>query len=223
MYHNIEFEIKSDALLISDAHYNPLGRTKLYDVLRNTNASQIIFIGDVFDGLFGGVSYSYEINKRLIKLLNMLSLIKEVIYLEGNHDFKIAHLFPDIKYYPISQQPILVTYKNERTFISHGDIYGGARYRIFSLVLRSDIFLRSYNFVNRYIFRNRLLHKEYKRMMDKNLCTDIENFESIAKERVKRYPKKDVKYIIEGHFHQDKTYEFDGVTYINLPSFACEK
>lgn len=221
MSHNSEFEIRDDALLISDAHYNPFGREKLYETLKNTQATQIVFFGDIFDGLFGYIKHTHELNKKMIDLINELALTKEIVYLEGNHDFQIAHLFKNINYFTIEQQPIAVTYKNENALISHGDIYGSFGYKIFNRILRSSLFLFSYYLIDNYLLKNRMILREFQRMINKDLCRKIENFESIALKRVSSYNTNGIRYIIEGHYHQNVEYDFDGVRYINLPSFAC--
>ena len=99
MSHNII--LKEGAFVVSDAHYSHL-RPQLLDFLKaihskNLQPTQLIFMGDMFDTLFGGIPYTQIINKEAITLLNEISLEIELIYLEGNHDFNLKNIFPHAK------------------------------------------------------------------------------------------------------------------------------
>ncbi len=210
--------LSEDCIFISDAHYNEYNQ-QLYNVLRKEKSSMIIFMGDIFDFLFGSVKQSIEDNQELIYLINELSLHKEIIYLEGNHDFNLKKIFPNIKVYPISQQPLIVAYKGKRIALAHGDIGISRTYGTYTKIIRNKYVLRMLNCIN-ITSSKKMLNTIKKRKEKKNKCYEIENFENIAYARMENYIED---YIIEGHFHQDKTYKMGNKTYINLPAFICSK
>lgn len=47
----------------------------------------------------------------------------------------------------------------------------------------------------------------------------MNDFKSLAIKRISNY-KSDI--IIEGHYHQGKTYNIDNKTYVNIPSLCCD-
>lgn len=95
MSHNIE--IKEGAFVVADAHYSYL-RPHLLNFLKEIHSkklqpTQLLFLGDIFDTLFGAIPYTAKINQEAIKLLNEISQEIELIYLEGNHDFNLKKYF----------------------------------------------------------------------------------------------------------------------------------
>jgi len=143
MYHNIE--ILEGAFIVSDAHYSHQ-RPELLDFIKEIHSkklqpTQLILMGDIFDALFGGVSYTQKTNQEAIKLLNEISLDIELIYLEGNHDFNLAKIFPNAKVFPISQQPVTCQYKEKKILLAHGDIEGDISYKIYTSLIRNPIVL----------------------------------------------------------------------------------
>lgn len=53
-------------------------------------------MGDNFDFISGESKYFIKQNKELIEILNKLSKEIQIVYLEGNHDYNLANLFPNI-------------------------------------------------------------------------------------------------------------------------------
>jgi len=221
MYHDIK--IDDDATFIGDAHYNPQNRVELIEYLDSISSYQIIFMGDIFDLLFGSISLSQKLNKDLIDKINTISTTKVIIYLEGNHDFELDSIFPNLRVFSISQQPLLVTYRNRKTLLSHGDNFGEGGYRVISAIIRNRLLLITLNLVDTTILNNTIMKRLINKMDSKILCTDIAEFDKIVQKRVQKYKELyyDVEHIIEGHFHQDEEFDIDGVVYTNLASFAC--
>ena len=64
-----------------------------------------------------------------------------------------------------------------------------------------------------------------KRMMKsqkrKQLCCPIADFKALVDAKIKDYPLKSIDFIAEGHYHQDTSFTYDGLWYINFSSFAC--
>ena len=146
MSHKIDIQIKEGAIFISDAHANT-NRKEFLHFLQSMDKGeltppQLFLMGDLFDFLAYGASYTQKFYQQEINLINKLSYTIEIFYIEGNHDFNLKKIFPNIKVYPIEKQPLLVSYKNQKGLISHGDINGSMIYKISHKILRSYIFLK---------------------------------------------------------------------------------
>ena len=212
--------LNDDAIFIADSHYNKQRldfENLINDILSNKiKTSQLFLMGDMFDFLCDEVSYFKQINQTVISKINEISKNIEIIYLEGNHDFNLKKIFPDIVLIKRENQPFIIEYNDEYIALSHGDIFTPFSYNIFTVIIRNKYFMKFLNildiknFISKY-FENKLINKE--------ICHDLENFQFFAKNRTKLYKKYDaISYIIEGHFHQGKRY----LNYINIPSFACD-
>jgi len=222
MSHNIE--IQEGAFVISDAHYSHL-RPEFLDFLKDIYSNklqptQLILMGDIFDTLFAEVAYTQEINQEAIELINKISLNIEVIYLEGNHDFNLQSIFPHVKVFPISSQPLTCKFKNKTVLLSHGDIDSPFGYRVYTSLIRNSLVLKFLSFVN-LVFGNFILKKLDVYLSKKDDCKEFEGFREFIANRLG--DKYDCDYFIEGHYHQNKLFEFDKYTYINLGIFACNQ
>jgi len=222
MSHNIE--LKEGAFIIADAHFSHL-RPELLEFIRAIHSkqlcpTQLIFMGDIFDALFGGVSYTEELNKELVSLLRDISKETELIYLEGNHDFNLVNVFKDAKVFDIYQHPVSCTYKGKRVLLAHGDFESDLGYRIYTTFIRNKYVLYILNILDN-IFNHFILKNVDKHLDKKDDCKEFSNFrEFIIKRGILKY---DCDYFIEGHYHQNKSLLFDNMTYINLGAFACNQ
>ena len=208
MYHNL----KEKAIFIADAHY-PNHKKKDFLTLLNgiknktIECSQLILMGDIFDLLVGNSSYLKNRFKTEIKLLEDIAKNKEVIYLEGNHDFNLSVIFKKVKIIKINQQPLIATYDNKKYALSHGDKYNmSLSYQLYTKIVRNPFILQ--------ILPDYIAIKKLQQMSSKDICKDIKNFNKVAQRIAKNYH---VDYIVEGHYHQGKIIN----NYISLPSFAC--
>ncbi|MEA1955934.1 MAG: UDP-2,3-diacylglucosamine diphosphatase [Campylobacterota bacterium] len=220
----MSLKLKVGAFFIVDAHYSYL-RPHFLDFLKDIKSqklkpSQLILMGDIFDALFGGVSKTIDVNNEAINLLNDISADIEVIYLEGNHDFNISKIFPNINIFAISKQPIECDYNNKKILLAHGDIESPIAYKLYTAVLRNKFTLFLLSLLNR-LTKNKILNKLNTYLSKKNDCNEFINFEEFIKNRLSSKYKCD--YFIEGHFHQNKSVKFDDFTYINLGAFACNQ
>ncbi len=217
-------ELKEGAFLISDAHYSPK-RPELLDFLKaikkkELQPTQLIFMGDTFDALFGLVPQTSQLNQEPIDLINELSLEIEVLYLEGNHDFNVANIFPSSKVFTIQQQPILLMKESKKILLAHGDFMGSKSYKIYTSMMRSPFVLSILNIVNT-TFNNYILKHLYHYLEKKQDCTEIKNFKDIVLSRLE--DKFECDYFVEGHFHQNKFLNINFFKYINLAAFACNQ
>lgn len=176
-------------------------------------------MGDIFEYLFGGITYSIKRNQHIIDKLNLLSLKYEVYYFEGNHDFNLKNIFPNMIVFALEAQPVLFMRDNKKVLVSHGDWDENIGYKIYCKVIRNPCVLKVLNLVDR-IIDNKISKKIILNQMGKNKCYKIDNFEEKIKNKIS---KLDANEVIEGHYHQDKKFHFDNKLYINLPAFVCTK
>jgi len=213
MFHSL----KNGAIFIADAHYNQ-NRQELKEFLLNLpdEISQIFFMGDIFDFLACDISYFKTQNQELIDSINQLSKKYEIIYFEGNHDFNLASIFPNIKLFTRENQPILFTNNDVKYLFSHGDISMGKGYEIYINIIKNRIVQKFLNFID---FNNWLTKKIDAWLLQKNIYHEFEDFKKLANTRLSVFNTYEFDMLIEGHFHQGKTYK----NYINLPTFSNKK
>jgi UDP-2,3-diacylglucosamine hydrolase len=209
-------------IFVADAHLNH-NRELFLDFLKSLNLDEIktekiFFMGDMFDLLAYEISSSMEFYKEAIELINSISQTKDIFYFEGNHDFNLKDIFPKVKIFSIKQQPYLY----EDMLLSHGDSCEGVSYRFFHNIVRSSLFLKLIDTLDRCLNNNlfkRYILKESKR----DIYKKIVNFDKKIKQKVSLYDidLSRVNFIIEGHYHQGESVECIDLKYINLKSFAC--
>ena len=117
--------IKSDSIFVADSHFNEKNR-ELLTLLQKVESkeivtSQLFLMGDIFDFISGESRYFIKQNIEVINLLNKLSNEIEIIYLEGNHDYNLKSVFPNIKVIKRENQPLLAKYEDKTVSLSHGD------------------------------------------------------------------------------------------------------
>ncbi len=223
MSHKV-LELQEGAFVISDAHFSHR-REELLAFIQDIHSkklrpTQLILMGDIFDALFGGISYTYEQNKELIALLNDISRDIELIYLEGNHDFNLSHFFVNAVIVPIEKQPVEARYRDKKVYLAHGDFDGETAYKLYTAFIRNPFVL----FILKYIdlaLNHMILKKVNKHLNKKNDCNDFKGFREFIKRRLEN--RFECDYFIEGHFHQNKFFTVDGFQYINLAAFACNQ
>lgn len=213
--------LKEGAIFIADSHINEKNQDKFLiflDEIKKLNPPQLFLMGDIFDLLVGGVKSTIDKNKKVIQKIDELAKDIETFYFTGNHDFNLKDIFKNVKVFERYEQPQIFSYEDKKIALAHGDLWTTKSYEIYIKTLQNRYFLKFITFLNE-ISNNFIVKKICKYNSQKNLCKKIENFKSIAKKRVKNY--KDVDVIIEGHFHQNVEFDFDGKRYVNLPSWAC--
>jgi len=219
MYNNFMIILENNAIFIADVHYNS-NRTEvlslLYDIKnKNIITNQLFLMGDIFDFLAQEIKYFININEKLIDIINELSKNIQIIYLEGNHDFNLKTIFPNIKVIPREKQPFLIKEKDKKIIsLAHGDIYTPFLYNIYTKIIRNYYILNFLNFIDKNNFITKKLEDKLK---NKSICNKQKDFSNFIKTRVDKYNNKNM--IIEGHFHQGLITS----NYINIPSYACNK
>lgn len=208
--------IQEQAIFIADSHYPHHGDAFL-TLLKKLESGeiqtpQLFLLGDNFDLLFGYNDYIQTFSKEAITLLQTLSKKLEIHYFEGNHDFCLQELFPDIMVYSREEQPIHFTSNEKSIAISHGDKYAtGFLYDLYCKILRNK---KTLTFLKP--FEKMIIDHRMNKLSQKHICFNFVGFEKRVDEILEHY--NDVDVVIEGHFHQCKTVG----KYVSLPSLACQ-
>jgi UDP-2,3-diacylglucosamine hydrolase len=212
--------IQENAIFVADSHYN-LNNGQFLIFLENLaknkiETKQLILMGDNFDFLSSESKYFIKQNKTAIELLNKLSNNIEIVYLEGNHDYNLQKIFPNIKVIKREKQPLFGKYKDKSIALSHGDNFINWQYDLYCSIIRNSILLKFLNMID---FGNFISKKIESSLLDKNICHKMKDFKSLVSRRVNNY-NSDI--IIEGHYHQGSTFELENKKYINIPSLCCD-
>ncbi len=218
------FKLLEGAIFLSDAHYS-FKHKELVAFLKAIRSQeiqtpQLIFMGDIFDLLFGGIAKTIERNQEAVELINTLSDNIEIIYLEGNHDFNLASIFPGVKIFSIKEQPVLCEHKGESVALAHGDFNAPFGYRLYTAVIRNPVVLKILSFVNS-VGKEFILNALDAKLARKDDCQKMPSFEDYITKHLAKVKLEQYALFIEGHHHQDLSFEIDGCTYVNLPAFAC--
>lgn len=232
-------EIRNDAIFIADSHTQN-GRDSLIldlEKLLHSPPSQIFLMGDISNILVGNLKSSQKSNQRLIGAIDSLSQKAQIIYFEGNHDFNLECIMPNVIKISRNNQPQLAHFGDKTALIAHGDIFLDKKYEIYIKILSAKItakilnaldlatFGRLYNFIEK-----KVQSKKIRLLRDKNAI------QALLKRRIQSYEnymlRKNlcVDFVIEGHFHLGKIIAKDSrestiksdFSYVALPSFFDE-
>lgn len=179
-------------------------------------------MGDVFDLLFGPIEATHLLNSEGITLINRLSKRMEIIYLEGNHDFLLDGIFPGIRVVARSQQPWIAAFEGKKIAFSHGDSAMGRGYELYTALIRNRFVLKILRAIDR-IGNGWIVRKLAQAMQRKHHCKTIDDFDAVVSQRLKRQKFEGVDTLVEGHFHQNRAFDFPGLHYINVAAFACNE
>ena len=209
--------IADGALFVADSHYPHHGDAFLA-LLQKLDSGvlqtpQLFLMGDNFDLLFGYNDYIQTFSQEAIALLQTLSEKMEIHYFEGNHDFCLKPIFPDMHIYSRNKQPAFFEMDGKRVGISHGDRYvTGFGYDLYCKVLRNRTTLTLLK-----PFEKAIIDHRMKKLSQKRICHSFEGFEKRVEAILAHYTDADL--VIEGHFHQARSVG----KYVSLPSLACQK
>ncbi|WP_228568443.1 UDP-2,3-diacylglucosamine diphosphatase [Campylobacter sputorum] len=221
---HMDYEIKDGAIFVADVHINS-SRKEFIRVLEDIysgkiKTKQLFLLGDIFDFLsdyadFTQSFYVYEIN-----LINEISKTTQIFFFEGNHDFNLKRIFPNVVVFDIYSQPVKFKDINKNdVLIAHGDKFLPFVSAYLLLILRNKYFLTFLNFIDRKI-KFKISKSILKSQNSKNLTYKISDFKSVLMPKIHHYNSN---LIIEGHYHQGKELIIENKRYINLSSFACDQ
>jgi len=223
MSHN-PLKLFEGAIFLSDAHYS-FKHKELVAFLKAIRSQeiqtpQLVLMGDIFDLLFGGIAKTVERNQEAVDLINTLSDNIEILYLEGNHDFNLASVFPGVKVFSIDQQPVVCEYKSHSVALAHGDFDAPFGYRLYTAVIRNPLVLKTLSFLNS-VAKQFILNILDAKLARKDDCQKMHTFEKYITKHLAKQELEKYAFFIEGHHHQDLAFKIDGCNYVNLPAFAC--
>ena len=218
--------IQEGAILIADAHYSD-AYPQFFSFLKAVESQeiktgQLILMGDMFELLFGVIKQTHVDNAEEIDLLNRLSKKIEIIYFEGNHDFGLQKIFPDIKIFPLQKQPQYAEFMGQKIQLSHGDTKTPLGYQVYTKLIRNPFILSCIGLIDR-ICSHCIITWLKERGERKDPCYKIDTFEAIIKKRLKYLEAETLDLVVEGHFHQNFNCKLYGFEYLNLASFACNQ
>ena len=214
--------IKNEAIFVADAHYNEknieflifLKKIESKEIL----CSQLFLMGDMIDFISGESRYFIKQNYQVIELLNKLSKNIQIVYLEGNHDYNLKSIFPNINVIKRENQPLLAKLENNQTIsLSHGDNFINWKYDLYCKIIRNTFFLQFMNLIDINFFISKKIENT---LVNKNICHKMNNFKQIVEKRIKNY---NTDIVIEGHYHQGDIYNINNKKYVNIPSLCCQK
>ena len=223
----MQITIKPGAIFIADAHANK-DRNEFFDFLNlvrkdEIRAPQLFLLGDMFEFLSAKTEYFADFFAPYVRLIDELGQKIEIYYFEGNHDYELTGLFKNVKIYPLRTQPVIFkTEFNQSVAVAHGDLFLPLITKYALLFLRTNIFLKTINFLDK-LLGFKISKKILSRLFAKKLDYKIANFEEVARRRMIFY---DADVAVEGHFHQGKEFYFARPSpklYVNLSAFACEQ
>jgi UDP-2,3-diacylglucosamine hydrolase len=144
--------IKQGAIFVADSHFNEKNQeflTLLEKIeKKEIETTQIFLMGDMIDFISSESRYFVKQNIEIIELLNKLSTTIEIIYLEGNHDYNLKSLFPNINVIKRENQPLFAKLGEKTVSLSHGDNFINWKYDLYCNFIRNTIFLRVMNFID---------------------------------------------------------------------------
>jgi UDP-2,3-diacylglucosamine hydrolase len=144
-----------------------------------------------------------------------------VIYLEGNHDFELNYFFShNVKVFPLQQQPLTCKAKNKTVWLAHGDFDAPFGYQVYTFFIRNKYILKLLNIYDS-LTNHSILNFVEKHMSKKEQCKVFDWFDDFTKKRLAK--NFTCNLYIDGHFHQNKQFDINGVKYINLGAFACNQ
>ena len=138
--------IKQDSIFVADSHFNEKNRELLIFLEKVESkeivTTQLFLMGDMIDFISGESRYFIQQNIEVINLLNKLSNEIEIIYLEGNHDYNLKSIFPNIQVIKRENQPLLAKFQEKTVALSHGDNFINWKYDLYCKFIRNTIFLK---------------------------------------------------------------------------------
>ncbi|GHS89655.1 UDP-2,3-diacylglucosamine hydrolase [Campylobacterota bacterium] len=221
-------EIKSGAVFLADAHFNPLIRKEVlafFDAVAQGKIAvkQMFLLGDIADCLFGFFKFSRERNREIIDAIDRAAKSGvEIWYFEGNHDFTLKNVFcKEVKIVKKGDQPAPFNFCGLRTLLLHGDYNVGFGYALYTAIVRNRAVLFAANIALFNFCGNWVLKYVEKMLSKKRLDYKIDDY---AKKRSQRIAKllSNADIVIEGHFHQNCRFYSHGAEYQNVGAFACK-
>lgn len=128
-------------LTVSDVHLKDPQEIQDFSLKINSelffNAQEVFFLGDIFDLLVGNFKeYQAQYFEFFEALEKLVSKVEKVYFFEGNHDFNIQKILPNIEYY---RSPLILKRYEKKIMFCHGDEIEiqNLGYQIYKKIIRS--------------------------------------------------------------------------------------
>lgn len=199
----------NDTLVVSDIHLgSSITRLKeLHQVLDRRDYKRLILLGDIFEEL-NFLKYSPE-QLDFVSYLRKLSDVKEVIWIEGNHDEGMMDFFPKLIGIEILNE-YEWKYKGEKYLALHGHQFD-------NILKNKQITKFAYNF-HKFIQKVDLTKTNSLSRFIQRKSTQICNIsEKIASDAMAyaNGKRENIRYVICGHTHVATSFEEQDIVYYN--------
>lgn len=197
-------ENNKKTIFIADAHIvdAPASSDGFFDLLGNVETSDynIVFLGDVFELWIAFDSYEQPVHKRFVEWCRREKERRMVGFLEGNHEFYVAHRHADAFSWVSEKSHML---SNGKICVMHGDRINEAdvMYTLFRSFMRNPVtrlLVRLFGpSIGRVVSQKILMGlkdknmKHKKNFPEKYFCRLADDME-----------KNDLSLCLMGHFHQ---------------------
>ncbi|MBQ7730241.1 MAG: metallophosphoesterase [Lentisphaeria bacterium] len=174
----------------------------------------IVFLGDIFDLWIALRGYENEEHRRFLDWCRREKARREIVFLEGNHEFFVAKTYPDAFSYSDED-----SYRDGTTQWLHGDRINRRdhSYKILRFILR-NILTRWFLWCIGPTFGPSFAHYVRERLRTTNQAHKTYFPEQAALNYLSSCPPDFV--VFAGHFHDRLTRTSDGRTLEVLPAYA---
>jgi UDP-2,3-diacylglucosamine hydrolase len=219
------YSLTQGAVFVADAHcasYRPALLTLLQHFAMHP-PPQLVLMGDMFDVLVGDYAPSLRMNQKAVACLRALSRKTDLFYLEGNHDYNLASVFPHARVFSREEQPIQISFKDQKLALAHGDIGCGMLYAMYMRWIRSFWVIKTLEHGDNML--GGIISRSLNRWLaSKDLCRIFDGFELLAQRRISTMKcMRECDVLIEGHYHQGKSFQHSNGCYFNLEAHACNQ
>jgi len=201
-------------LLLGDLHIGLGDSQKKLELLKFilngfSHAEKVVFLGDIFDFYYECPETVMELYGEFLSTLKNLRAQKEVLYVQGNHDFFPMKLLINCGV-KLSAKGFKITYHGKSIYLTHGDLLtlSGLMTRIFLSFPLWNILMKLIPCPLIYGIARRISTLSRKRSSSKALT------ESIPEPVRKLFKKYDI--VVTAHFHKPVAEKLgEGKIYVN--------
>ncbi len=217
-------------IFLADAHlHNPEDKNYrlLLDFIRSLKGTTDILciLGDLFDFRIGLPNLDFPEQEPLLKALEELhSSGTRLIYLEGNHDFKLGNALAERLGAEIYPEPVTLEIQGQKIFLCHGDLINSSdwRYRLLYRILRHNIVFKTGKLLPATIING--LRRRLQRSSKGRYRQDRSRWD--YPEMIRLYAgsisKQGCNAMVLGHFHLPFIENKDGFTLISLGDWISQ-
>lgn len=196
-------------LFIADAHLHQSDDANYRLLLRFIDQQRgktdiVCILGDLFDFRIGLPQLTFPEHEPLLEALEKLSNSgTRLIYLEGNHDFRLGASFAQRIGCELYSGPTTLEMDGKRIYLCHGDLINPAdwRYRLLYMLLRNKATFAAGSLMPERVvscIRRRLQRASKKRYSTDSIRWD---YGDIIRSYASELRKKGYDALVLGHFH----------------------